>query len=50
MKRTVTIRETVRPQARGKGVGKALMGHRVGDEVEVSTPNASYRVRIVGVD
>ena|ERR1700716_1452925 len=31
-------------------LGKALMGHRVGDEVEVSTPNASYRVRIVGVD
>jgi len=31
-------------------LGKALMGHRVGDEVEVSTPNGSYRVRIVGLD
>jgi len=31
-------------------LGKALIGHRVGDEVEVSTPNGSYRVRVVGVD
>ncbi len=31
-------------------LGKALIGHRVGDEVEVKTPNGSYRVRIVGVD
>jgi len=31
-------------------LGKALIGHRVGDEVEIRTPNASYRVRIVGVD
>jgi transcription elongation factor GreA len=31
-------------------LGKALIGHRVGDEVEISTPNGSYRVRIVGVD
>ena len=31
-------------------LGKALMGHRVGDEVEVSTPNGSYRVRIVSVE
>ena len=31
-------------------LGKALIGHRVGDEVEISTPNASYRVRIVGLD
>jgi len=31
-------------------LGKALIGHRVGDEVEVKTPNAAYRVRIVGVD
>ncbi len=31
-------------------LGKALMGHRVGDEVEVSTPNGTYRVRIVGLD
>jgi transcription elongation factor GreA len=31
-------------------LGKALIGHRVGDEVEISTPNGSYRVRIVGLD
>jgi transcription elongation factor GreA len=31
-------------------LGKALIGHRVGEEVEIKTPNASYRVRIVGVD
>src|SRR5690348_2107826 len=31
-------------------LGKALSGHRVGDEVEISTPNGSYRVRIVGLD
>jgi len=31
-------------------LGKALIGHRAGDEVEIKTPNASYRVRIVGVD
>ena len=31
-------------------LGKALIGHRVGDEVEVRTPNGSYRVRVVGVD
>ena len=31
-------------------LGKAMLGHRVGDEVEVSTPNGSYRVRIVGID
>jgi transcription elongation factor GreA len=31
-------------------LGKALIGHRVGEEVEVKTPNAAYRVRIVGVD
>ncbi len=31
-------------------LGKALIGHRVGDQVEVKTPNGSYRVRIVGVD
>ncbi|HZQ49341.1 MAG TPA: transcription elongation factor GreA [Candidatus Dormibacteraeota bacterium] len=32
------------------GLGKALLGHRVGDEVEVSTPSGSYRVRVVHVD
>ncbi len=31
-------------------LGKALIGHRVGEEVEVKTPNAAYRVRIVDVD
>ena len=31
-------------------LGKALLGHRVGDRVEVKTPNGSYRVRIVGVE
>jgi transcription elongation factor GreA len=31
-------------------LGKALIGHRVGEEVEVKTPNTAYRVRIVGVD
>jgi transcription elongation factor GreA len=31
-------------------LGKALIGHRVGDEVEISSPNGSYRVRVVGVD
>jgi transcription elongation factor GreA len=31
-------------------LGKAMLGHRVGDEVQITTPNGSYRVRIVGVD
>jgi transcription elongation factor GreA len=31
-------------------LGKALIGHRVGEEVEIKTPNGAYRVRIVGVD
>src|SRR5712691_5964876 len=31
-------------------LGKALIGHRVGEQVEIKTPNGSYRVRIVGVD
>jgi transcription elongation factor GreA len=31
-------------------LGKALIGHRVGEEVELKTPSSSYRVRIVGVD
>lgn len=31
-------------------MGKALLGHRVGDEVEVNTPiGASYRVRITAI-
>jgi transcription elongation factor GreA len=31
-------------------LGKALLGHRVGDEVEVKTPNGSYSVRVVGIE
>jgi transcription elongation factor GreA len=31
-------------------LGKAMIGHRVGEEVEIKTPNGSYRIRIVGVD
>jgi transcription elongation factor GreA len=31
-------------------LGKALIGHKVGEEVEIRTPNGAYRVRIVGVD
>jgi transcription elongation factor GreA len=31
-------------------LGKALIGHRVGDQVEIRTPNGSYRVSIVGVE
>ena len=31
-------------------LGKAMLGHKVGDQVEVSTPNGTYRVRIVGVE
>src|SRR6266567_8158156 len=26
-------------------LGKALIGHKVGEEVEIKTPNAAYRVR-----
>jgi transcription elongation GreA/GreB family factor len=31
-------------------MGKALLGHRVGDEVEVKTPNGAYSVRIVAIE
>ena len=31
-------------------LGKAMLGHKVGDVVQISTPNGSYRVRIVGVE
>ncbi|HSS94096.1 MAG TPA: transcription elongation factor GreA [Candidatus Dormibacteraeota bacterium] len=31
-------------------LGKALIGHKAGEEVEIKTPNGSYRVRIFGVD
>ncbi len=31
-------------------LGKALIGHRVGDSVEIMTPNGAYSVRIVGIE
>ena len=31
-------------------LGKALIGHRVGEQVEIKTPSGSYNVRIVGID
>ena len=31
-------------------LGKALIGHRVGEEVEIKTPNGSYSVRVVGIE
>ena len=31
-------------------LGKAMLGHRVGDEVEVKIPNGSYRVRITAIE
>ena len=31
-------------------LGKALLGHRAGDEVEVKTPGGAYSVRITAVD
>jgi transcription elongation factor GreA len=31
-------------------LGKALIGHRVGDEVEIKTPSAAYKVRITGIE
>jgi transcription elongation factor GreA len=31
-------------------LGKALIGHRVGDEVEIKTPNSAYNVRIVSIE
>jgi transcription elongation factor GreA len=31
-------------------LGKALIGHRVGDEVEVNTPNGMYSVRIIRIE
>ena len=31
-------------------IGKALIGHRVGDVVKVQTPGGSYSVRITGVE
>jgi transcription elongation factor GreA len=31
-------------------LGKALIGHKVGEEVEIKTPNGAYSVRITGID
>jgi len=31
-------------------LGKALIGHRVGDEVPVKTPSGEYSVRITGIE
>src|SRR5947207_10811963 len=31
-------------------LGKALIGHRVGDEVEIKTPTAAYRIRITAIE
>jgi len=31
-------------------LGKALIGHRVGDKVLVKTPSASYSVRITAIE
>ena len=31
-------------------LGKALMGHEVGDEVEVVAPNGSYKVKIINIE
>jgi transcription elongation factor GreA len=31
-------------------LGKALIGHRVGEEVEIKTPTSAYTVRIVGIE
>ena len=31
-------------------LGKALIGHKVGEQVKIDSPNGSYRVRIVGVE
>jgi len=31
-------------------MGKALLGHKVGDEVEVQSPNGARKVRISGVN
>jgi transcription elongation factor GreA len=31
-------------------LGKALIGHKVGEEVEIKTPNSTYSVKIVGID
>ena len=31
-------------------LGKALIGHRVGDRVEIKTPSGAYTVRITAID
>ncbi|MGC8855591.1 MAG: GreA/GreB family elongation factor, partial [Anaerolineae bacterium] len=30
-------------------IGKAILGHRAGDEVQVETPGGTYKVRIIKV-
>ena len=38
-------------QAAAGAIGKALMGHRVGDEVLVTTPNGgSYSIKITAIE
>ena len=31
-------------------LGKALIGHRVGDELEIKTPSGAYKVRITAIE
>src|SRR5258708_11633165 len=31
-------------------LGKALIGHRVGEEVEIKTPSGTYSVRMLGIE
>ena len=31
-------------------LGKALIGHRVGDKVEIKTPSSAYSVRITAIE
>ena len=31
-------------------LGKALIGHRVGEQVEIRTPSSAYRVRITAIE
>jgi transcription elongation factor GreA len=31
-------------------LGKALIGHRVGDDVDIKTPSGTYTVHITGID
>ena len=53
--KTVKIVTTIRTDALkglfGKDTpfGKAILGHRVGDECEVAAPNGSYKVKILSI-